>query len=660
VATDRPSDRYQPDPTTPSLWRVARRRWRIVGATALATTILGGIVLASLPHHVQAATQVIVQPVPQGSGLTPTGDVRQPLPPDMPTEATLAAGSLIRDAARANLSTPAEQLALGTASVTIVGDSQVLRFVAHAKHADDAKAAVAALATAYLDNRTATANASVDSQNKALAKQRASVQNAVRADELAVTNSAPGSRARQAANVKLSTDIAARSQLDNQLDSLRTISVNPGQVIEKAHVTPAGTPPVEVLAIAALFGLFAGLGLALLRERTDSRLLEADDLTADPELPLLAVLPPAETGRRVDPDGPGSEAFRQLRNQIFLGQDAPAVLAVSRVEPDTLTSDVTAHLAALLARSGRRVCVIDTDSTGQGIEELIRGLDHVAIVDAQTVERGMPASSVHVISQRSGMSEANLSDLLASPLFAQLVDVSRLQAEIVIIDAPSTLSAGGQAAAVTADAVLLVAVRRKSDRRDLLHARDALQRLGKRVVGVALRDLEQRRRVPVRPIPRVPLPAGARPLPAGGNGAATDSDSGVESATPMATPTPKPEPIGERAPAASAPPVSVPAAAWTDTAVEDAIPMPAGAAAGPGPLLGSVKARHPEHGDTEAPAGSEPAPERSAAASVEANGRRSAGLGWPHANGAGRHALPARASTPTGWPDPPATGRDGQ
>jgi Mrp family chromosome partitioning ATPase len=487
--------------------RAARRRWPIVVIGVLVTVGLGVGVATQLPHKYTAVAQVLVNSVPS--------DVSDPAKPktiglvDMSTEAQIARSTVVRTAAVKRLPTGVRPALINQGVVTVVASTRVLRFAVTTHKKATATAAAGAYAQGYLDNRSLSARSYVDGQTKRLTSQIASLQKQVAAVTTQRNSAATTSTERQALNTRLKS---LNSDLDNAQISLVTIQaspIQPGQIIQAASsAARTGPTPLSVLGVSLLLGLIVGLGLATLRERTDQRLLEPGDLQDDLGVPLLAELPPpGPDGGVLDPDGAGADAYRSLRNEIFLGPNPPEVLAISRVDAETGTGDVTANLAVLLARSGRRVCVIDTDTgPGQRLESLLQGVDRVGLVhagpDGTLIEPG-----IAVVTQREGLGQAKLGDILASPLFRRLVDATRQEAEVVLIDAPPALTSAGQAVLATADGVLLVVTKRRTRRRDVHNAEQRIRRAGSRLVGTALRDPDSRPRAAGMPGRRVPVPS---------------------------------------------------------------------------------------------------------------------------------------------------------
>jgi hypothetical protein len=154
-------------------------------------------------------------------------------------------------------------------------------------------------------------------------------------------------------------------------------------------------------------------------------------------------------------------------------------------------------------------------------------VDRVGLVHAGgdgTMEPG-----IAVVTQREGLGQAKLGDLLASPMFSRMVKATRQEAEVVLIDAPPALTSAGQAVLATADAVLLVVSRRQTRRRDVTNAQERIKRAGSRLVGAALRDSEARQRGPMStpgrrvtvPDAQPALPPHERPALTGGDGPQT-------------------------------------------------------------------------------------------------------------------------------------------
>src|SRR5205823_7437177 len=81
--------------------------------------------------------------------------------------------------------------------------------------------------------------------------------------------------------------------LTSRENELSTAQVTPGKIINDAQLpTRPARPSVPLfLASGAMLGLLLGLGLALVRERTDKRLRRPVDVRRRDEVPVPRVLP---------------------------------------------------------------------------------------------------------------------------------------------------------------------------------------------------------------------------------------------------------------------------------------------------------------------------------------------------------------------------------
>jgi Mrp family chromosome partitioning ATPase len=197
----------------------------------------------------------------------------------------------------------------------------------------------------------------------------------------------------------LYNDLASK---DQQLATLEALQTSNAYVVQDAPGAAKVQPrPVRNALIALAFGLLLGVGLAFLWEALDTRVRTAEEIAEKLKLPLLARLPAPPKRLRVadqlvmleDPDSPSAEAFRLLRTNLeFVNLEAAArtLMVTSAVEGEG-KSTTAANLALALARSGRKVVLVDLDLrrpfldhffdlTGPGLTEVALG--HVQLEQA--------------------------------------------------------------------------------------------------------------------------------------------------------------------------------------------------------------------------------------------------------------------------------------
>ncbi|MBW3129566.1 polysaccharide biosynthesis tyrosine autokinase [Hymenobacter profundi] len=142
------------------------------------------------------------------------------------------------------------------------------------------------------------------------------------------------------------------------------------KIVDPARQTglgPAAPKPPLVALLALLAGLAIPTGLVLLIDKTNRRVQGKEDLARITDIPLLGVIPHGTSkDRRVqtqDPRSPIVEAFRSIRvnlQYLSAGLDK-RVIGVTSSVPGEGKTFCSVHLAAELARSGRRVILLECD-----------------------------------------------------------------------------------------------------------------------------------------------------------------------------------------------------------------------------------------------------------------------------------------------------------
>ena len=287
-----------------------------------------------------------------------------------------------------------------------------------------------------------------------------------------------------------------------ELESSETRGSSP---VKATVVTPAVAPtspswpsiPLN-LGVGLLAGLFIGVGLAVLLEKLNTSVKDADDIATLCDVPVLAavahdssrgaatIVPAGDHGAR-------GEAFRQLRTNLqFAAVDqTPRIIVVTSAVAGEGKSSVAGNLAAALARVGTRVCLLDGDlrrpsvakyfhlKDGLGLSEALVGQASVDDI-LQPVQPGLTALT-------SGAVPPNPAELLSSQRFPPILAALRERFDIIVVDAPPILPAADAAVlAAHADAVLLVVHAGKTTQNQFDRALGSLGQVRARVLGVVL------------------------------------------------------------------------------------------------------------------------------------------------------------------------------
>ena len=449
--------------------RVLRqRKWIVLGTTAVVTALAVFLSVKQSPlyeasaevmYGQQSSAQAIV-------GYTPAPDPNR----DGANQAILAKSPAVK--ALVATMEPFRRMGFVPRSVSVSPDpnASVLDFVADN---GDPKIAIA-LANAYAVKYLAYRNES-STQAIRVARERIKAQ----LENLVLNHQT---------STKVYADLLDR---DQQLQIAQTIQTSTASLVSGATDAAKIRPKPKRDAILGLvLGSLLGVAFAFLWNALDTRIRAASEISERLGLPLLARIPePSKrlrTQRKLvmleDPDSPQAEAFRMLRTNLEfanLERGARSIMVTSAVEEEGKSTTV-ANLAVALARTGRRVALVDLDlrrpslATFFGLNGSL-GLTDIALGDSDlddalaTVPVATPASNGHFSFNGDVSAAGGLQVLTSGPLppdageFMESRFVTRILRELqsrvdfVLIDVPPLLHVG-DAMALTAkvDALLLV------------------------------------------------------------------------------------------------------------------------------------------------------------------------------------------------------------
>lgn len=289
----------------------------------------------------------------------------------------------------------------------------------------------------------------------------------------------------------------------NSARALRTSAVGLLEVLEPAlpSATPATPRPVRNSALAFVLGLFLVYGLVLLREALDTRFRSGDDLLRATDLPVLGEFPRLATGTLHLPQ----EATGYLRTNVTFATatDLPKVLLITSARPDEGKSSVALGLAESFARNDYRTLIIDADMRKP---QLFRRLG----VDP---ERADPSVTLRARLQNGGNQtppltvsvrgasfdlvptfapEAAPSEILSNS-FAGMLQRFKPEYDVIIVDSPPLLPvADSLTMAPHTTGVVLAVSLPTTDRRSVTAALDLLGRMGVRLLGTVMTNVDQR------------------------------------------------------------------------------------------------------------------------------------------------------------------------
>jgi polysaccharide biosynthesis transport protein len=325
-----------------------------------------------------------------------------------------------------------------------------------------------------------------------------------------------------------------RQLYDSMLQRVKEATIASAIHPSNIHVIDPAVVPKDYLypkpVLSAAFGLalfsFAAVLFAFVRERSDSTLKEPGDgsfLLNLPELGTVRHMPkrraltslPAAGEERTTAlsrrmrksSGPKeqaflvAESFRSIATSIlFSGPDGrnPHVVVVTSPGPGDGKTTLVANVGAALARSGRRVLLIEGDLRRNRLDQIFGlsnqfGLSTLLGEGALTAKNlrnaVQPTNEPRLFVLPSGPSVSDAPDLLYSGLLTDLLQQLRKEYDVILIDTPPLLEIpDARLLSRISDGVIFVARSRHTRVDAALAATHRLSLDRARVLGMVLND----------------------------------------------------------------------------------------------------------------------------------------------------------------------------
>lgn len=265
---------------------------------------------------------------------------------------------------------------------------------------------------------------------------------------------------------------------------------------------PAGLPKFLYSALGIIVGLTAGVGLAFLFENLDTTLHTPEQIEAATQTSTLGQIPTVRRQRpMVFTNGlsPEVETYRRLRtNLLALDTSTPLqTMLVASAEPEEGKTTIVANLACAIAESGRQVVAVDCDLRRPSLHAIFGltnkiGLSTV-LQQETTLDEALQATEFHGLQVLcAGPVTPKPTALLDSRAMSALIATLRQHFDIVLFDTPA-IGAVVDAAilAPSADGVLLVVERAKTQEKAVRAAYRQLADVGAKPIGVVMNRARQ-------------------------------------------------------------------------------------------------------------------------------------------------------------------------
>jgi polysaccharide biosynthesis transport protein len=290
-------------------------------------------------------------------------------------------------------------------------------------------------------------------------------------------------------------------------------------VVDQAEVPMRPYKPNKQLnlMLAAVIGLFLGMGLAFFFEYLDNTIKTPDDLEQLVQLPSFGMVPeishdrqkklegshscPVELITHGHPKSMLSEAYRNIRTSILLSfsEKPPKKLIITSPNPSEGKTTTAINTAIALSQTGAQVLVIDCDmrnprvhrvfgeDNGMGLSSHLSGN-----ADLESVMVGSEVANLHCIF--AGPIPPNPSELLGSNIFKKMIERLSESFDHIILDTPPILGfADSVILSKLVEGVILVVTAGKTPKETLLHAKEQLQQVNAKILGVVINRVDIRR-----------------------------------------------------------------------------------------------------------------------------------------------------------------------
>jgi len=277
-----------------------------------------------------------------------------------------------------------------------------------------------------------------------------------------------------------------------------------------APANPISPKPMQTALLAGGIGLLVTAGFGFLVEFLDDTIKTPDEVKEILELPVIGLIGELRKKSKDEklgnyvafhPRSPVSEAFRALRTNLeYSSVDEPlrSILVTSAGESEGKTT-VATNLAIVLAQSGKRVLLMDSDMRRPnvhaqfsihnrvGLSDLVRGK-----LTLEDVVRVLPeVNNLDIIT--SGGLPPNPAELLGSERMRNIIEEMKSIYDVIILDSPPMLVSDAQILSTRIDGVIYVIVPGNTHSVAAKRPLEELQRINANLLGVVMNRIPRNR-----------------------------------------------------------------------------------------------------------------------------------------------------------------------
>ncbi len=297
------------------------------------------------------------------------------------------------------------------------------------------------------------------------------------------------------------------------------LTVSNIQVVDQAEIPTRPYKPNRQLnlLLAAVVGLFLGVGLAFFFEYLDNTVKTPEDVEQMIRLPSFGMVPEISNGRRNrlekgasypvelithrHPKSILSEAYRNVRTSILLSfsEKPPKKIAITSPNPVEGKTTTVINTAIALSQTGAQVVIVDTDMRKPRVHHIFNGADGTGLsnflsgnADLASIVKKTEVPNLYYIP--SGPIPPNPSELLGSNRFKNMMGALEKKFDHVLLDTPPVLGfADSLILSSCVDGVVLVVLGGKTPKETLQRAKEVLFQVNAKILGVVINRVDVQR-----------------------------------------------------------------------------------------------------------------------------------------------------------------------
>ena len=297
------------------------------------------------------------------------------------------------------------------------------------------------------------------------------------------------------------------------------LTVSNIQVVDQAEVPASPYKPNRSLnlLLAAVIGLFLGVGLAFFFEYLDNTVKTPEDVEQMIRLPSFGMVPeisyekrrrleketihPVELVTHRHPKSVLSEAYRNIRTSILLSfsEKPPKKIAITSPNPVEGKTTTVINTAIALSQTGAQVVIIDTDMRRPRIHHIFNGEDGAGLSNflsgnaaLASIVKKTEVPNLYYIP--AGPIPPNPSELLGSNLFKSMMESLGKKFDHILLDSPPVLGfADSLILSTTVDGVVLVVLGGKTPKETLQRTKEVLYQVNAKILGVVINRVDVQR-----------------------------------------------------------------------------------------------------------------------------------------------------------------------